>query len=60
MKIRVTFEPNIDIDHQTFDIKDTDMTQEEWSNLSDVKKKEILFEICSDNIYGMITEIVED
>ena len=59
MKVTVKFEPNIETDYQTFDQLDLDMTKEEWLNLTEDQKKDIIHEICRDNIYGMITEITE-
>lgn len=59
MKIKVTFEPNIEKDYQTFDLEDMDYTQEEWSKLTEDDKRSRIFEICRENIYGMITEIDE-
>ena len=57
MEIKVKLEPSIEVDYQTFDLEDTDLTKEDWLALTEDDQKAVIFEICRDNIYGMITEI---
>lgn len=54
-KVRFTIQPNIEKDTQTQDFDNMDTSLEEWEQMTDEQRKELLYECMQDTIYGMVT-----
>ena len=58
MILHITLEPNIEKAIESVDIVDLGFDNEEdWNDLSDYLKNDILLEHFTDTIYGMVTKI---
>ena len=42
MKISVNLEPSEENGHQTFDLEDLELTEQQWNNLSDEERKDAI------------------
>ncbi len=55
--IEVVFEPNVEKDYQAFTFEELGVTLEEWENLNEDDKNDLIYECAMDNINSVVTSI---
>ena len=60
MKIKVKYDVSSTAMRETYDLEDLGVTEDEWKEMNDDKKREILMDAVVEQPYWMVDEYSED